>query len=172
MRWDIKRLEAYNEFASVVDRFIGIAWRISAGLGLPAGAHPLDAEIDLSVLAEAGSRIGSEWNKILLLGSPSTILAAKNWHEEAIRLEFFARRLLTDPEEFTKATWDRREARRRFFSAARVDLNVTSGKIPREVDAPAGNFDVLTLRELIAKSAAPASTSPQPLNDLSQQAPL
>jgi hypothetical protein len=72
--------------------------------------------------------------KHIVLGSPTVIAAAHAWREEAWHLEWFARRLRNDPAEFTKATQDRREARKRFYSVARVDLGIISGDIPAEVD--------------------------------------
>jgi hypothetical protein len=97
--------------------------------------------------------VSAQWQKILLLGSPSTIMAAKSWREEGIRLAFFARRILDDRVEFQNATRDRREARRSFFSAARADLSVTSGEIPATVEAPADRQDVHSLLEVFTKAA-------------------
>jgi hypothetical protein len=130
LRWDIKRLEAYSEFGIAILDFINIAWRISASHGFPTGAEPLDSEVGLPAMAEAESKLSVQWEKILLLGSPEAIKAADNWRNEAWHLEAFARQSLSDPAEFTKATQDRRAARRRFYSAARADLGIVSGEIP------------------------------------------
>jgi hypothetical protein len=51
LRWDTKRLESYGEFASALREFITIGYRISAGRGLPASAHPLDTTTGLPALA-------------------------------------------------------------------------------------------------------------------------
>lgn len=41
VRWDTKRLDCYTEFATAIKRFIAIAQRLAAGLGLPATAQAL-----------------------------------------------------------------------------------------------------------------------------------
>ena len=134
LRWDVKRLEAYSDFASALVKFGYIAWRISAAHGLVATEHLPEPEVGLPDLVTAESEVNVQWQKILLLGSPDVIAAAHKWREEAWHLEWFARRLRSDPKEFTKATRDRREARKRFYSVARVDLAVTTGNLPAEVD--------------------------------------
>ena len=148
-RWDTKRLDAYSEFASAMRKFVNVAYRMSAGLGFPAGAQSLDIEAGLPALAAAGTELNVQWEKILLLGSPDAIMAANNWQEEAFHLEYFARQLRNDPAEFAKASQDRREARRRFYSAARADLRVTSGDIPADFRAR-GKWRTLTEPEPLA----------------------
>jgi hypothetical protein len=134
LRWDTKRLEVYGDFASAIQRHINIAWRVCAGIGLPTTSQPLAAEVGLPALATAESELSVQFERILLLGSPDVTLAATNWRHEAWHLDWFARQLRSDTAEFVKATQDRREARRRFYSAARADLGVASGDIPAEVE--------------------------------------
>jgi hypothetical protein len=134
LRWDVKRLEAYGDFASALVTFGNIAWRISAAHGLMASGQILDPEVGLPDLVAAESEVNIQWQKILLLGSPDVIAAAHRWREEAWHLEWFARRLRSDPKEFIKATRERREARKLFYSVARLDVGVTSGNLPTEVD--------------------------------------
>jgi len=136
LNWDAKRLDAYNEFASAVQNFTNIARRISVGLGFPASSQPLDVETGLPDLAAAGLELNVQWERILLLGSPNTIKAAKIWQEEAYHLEFFARQLRSDPAEFIKSAQDRRAARLRFYSAARADLRIISGDVPADILLP------------------------------------
>ena len=59
-------------------------------------------------------QLNAKWQRILLLGSPDAIMAAKDWQDEVFHLEYFARRLRNDPAEFAQAALDRREARKRF----------------------------------------------------------
>jgi hypothetical protein len=40
-RWDSKRLESYSEFSAAIMRFINIAQRMAAGVGLPTAVEPL-----------------------------------------------------------------------------------------------------------------------------------
>ena len=134
LRWDARRLEAYNDFASAILNYINIGFRISAGLGFPTGVQPLDAEVGLPALAAAESDLSVQWEKLLMLGSPDVILASKNWRQEAWHLDRFARQIRTDTAEFVQAGRDRRAARRRFYAAARADLGVTSGEIPADAD--------------------------------------
>jgi hypothetical protein len=136
LRWDAKRLECYGDFASTIMRFITIGYRIAAGLGLPAHVQPLDADAGLTALATAETDLSVQWEQILMLGSPEVITAARDWRHEAWHLERFARGDLHGPAEFIKATQDRREARRRFYSAVRADLGIVSGEIPADIDKP------------------------------------
>jgi hypothetical protein len=143
LRWDAMRQDAYREFASALLKFINIALRINAHLGFPVGVQPLDAEDGLPALASAGTELNIKWETILLLGGPDAIMAAKHWQDEAFHLEHFARQLRNDAAEFTEARQGLREARRRFYSAARADLKVTSGDIPADFQAP-GKWTTLT----------------------------
>ncbi len=133
LRWDAKRLDVYSEFASTLLQFINIALRISAGLGFPTGVQPLDSETGLPALATTGTELNVQWERILLLGSPDAIVAAKYWQEEAFHLEYFARQLRSDPAEYAKTRRNTKEARWRFYSAARADLRITSGDIPADI---------------------------------------
>lgn len=136
LRWDAKRLDAYSKFADAMLEVSNIAFRITAGLGLPAVAPPLDAAAGLPALAAASADLNVQWQKLLLLGSPDAVMAAKDWQDEVFHLEYFARKLRKDPAEFAKAALDRRDARRRFYTAARADLAITSGDLPADIHAP------------------------------------
>lgn len=162
LRWDTKRLNAYSEFASAVLKFSNIAFRITAGLGFPIVAYPLDAEDGLPALAKAGAELNVQWQKILLLGSPDAVMAAKDWRDEVFHLEYFARKLRKDPAEFEKATQDRREARRRFYSAARADLTITSGDLPADINAP-GKWQMLAG---LGPEPEPQTPAPTPGSEL------
>jgi hypothetical protein len=134
VRWEMKRLECYSEFSSSISHFTNIANRISAGLNLPANVQPVDTDTTLADMAAAEAELSVKWEQMLMLGSPEAITAAQEWRHEAWQLESFARGSRSDPAEFLKATQDRREARRRFYTAARADLGVLSGDIPTTVD--------------------------------------
>ena len=79
IRWDTKRLGCYGEFAAVTNRFIQIAIRLAGGLGLPSTGQPLDSVTGLAILAAAEEEIGVKWEQILMLASPDTIRAAREW---------------------------------------------------------------------------------------------
>ena len=161
-RWDPTRLDAYREFASALLNFNNIAWQITAALGLPSSGQPLDPATGLPALAAAESEISVQWQKMLLLGSPDAILAARTWRHESTRLECFARQILKDSDEFKLAMQDRRLARTRFYAAARADLGITSGEIPADVDVRS-KWNALLRGELSsAESASSSQTEPAP----------
>jgi len=64
-----------------------------------------------------------------MIGNQKVIEAALDYQRQAWLLEEFARGRLRDPDQFKKATYDRRKARQRFYSEARADLGVASGEI-------------------------------------------
>ena len=133
LRWDTKRLECYSEFGSDLRRFITIAWRITAGLGFPSGAQPLDSASGLAALADAEDEVGIKWELVLMLGSPAVITAAQEWRRAAWHLEWFARGRRNDVAEYTQANQERRAAQKRFYSAVRADLGIVSGEIPDRI---------------------------------------
>jgi hypothetical protein len=130
LRWDAKRLECYAEFASATKQLINTAHRIAASLGLPATGQPLDPTTGLPALAVAEQELSLKWEQILMLGSPDTILAAREWRHVAWHLEWFARGRRDNPEEYTAAAKDSGQARRRFYEAVRADLGIVSGEVP------------------------------------------
>jgi hypothetical protein len=107
-----------------------VSKRISASLGLPGTAHPLDAETGLPLLAAAVQDLSAKMESILMLGSPDVIRAARDWRHAAWHLEWFARGLRDSVEEYNSAKIESDEARRYFYSAVRADLGIVSGAIP------------------------------------------
>jgi hypothetical protein len=79
LRWDAKRLDCYSEFAVAIKRFIAIAARLCAGLGLPETAQPLDPATGLPALAAADQDLSVKWEQVMMLGSPDAITAAREW---------------------------------------------------------------------------------------------
>ena len=130
LRWDTRRLECYGEFAAAIKRHIGISDRICAGVGLPAGAQPLDPVSGLTALAAAEDDLSVSWEQVLMLGSPDAIVAARDWRHAAWRLEWLARGLREGAAEYTQANLDVGSARKRFYAAARDELGIASGDIP------------------------------------------
>jgi hypothetical protein len=127
VRWGTRRLDCYSEFASALKRFIGISHRLAAGLGLPATAQNLDLETGLPALASAKEELYVRWEQILMLGNPSTIIAARQWRKAAEKLEQFARGLQEEPSEWMKAEKDSVEAREHFYKAVRDELAIFNG---------------------------------------------
>ena len=136
IRWDAKRLECYSQYSTAMMNFITIAYRITANLGFPATAHPLDVAEGLAILATSDQELRVRREQILMLGSPEVIAAADAWRDEARHLEWFARGLRDNPDEYTQTTNARRAAQRRYYSAVRADLGVLSGQVPIHSDMP------------------------------------
>jgi hypothetical protein len=137
LRWDTTRLHCYSEFAAAIKRHIGISDRICAGLGLPAGAQPLNPARGLATLATAEDDLSVKWEQVLMLGSPDAIAAAQDWRRAAWRLEWLARGLREGAAEYTQANLEVGSARKRFYTAARDELGIASGDIPDLGQTPA-----------------------------------
>jgi hypothetical protein len=134
-RLNTERLQCYSQFASVIQRYIDFAYHTAAGLGLPVGdEEPLDTDTGLAGLTTTRAELNVEFQRVLMIGSPRVIAAAREYQHQAWYLERFARGRLHDPDTFIEAGDSRREARRRFYSEVRADLDVTSGGIPRSDD--------------------------------------
>lgn len=83
-RWDDRRVEAYASYAQSVKRTIIVAQRIAAGRGLSTDSEPLPpTQVSLDLLEAAEAERASQWKTVLLLGHPTTVAAARDWHEHA-----------------------------------------------------------------------------------------
>jgi hypothetical protein len=135
-RWDDRRVDAYATYAQALKDEISISSRITAGRGIAANPRPLPAsEENLELLAAAGLKRGASWEKVLLLGHPETVEAARHWHETVWRLEGFARGAITgNIEDWEKARSEVNHARAKFYESARKDLQVRGGDLPGVVD--------------------------------------
>jgi hypothetical protein len=131
VRWDEKRLTAYAEYASAVGDITGIAIRMAAARGLPSPAAPLDPKDGLPLLLEAEARRGAKWQTVQLLGDPTTVSAARRWHECAWRLDGFAKGRFDGSEEFQAAWKSAGIARTQYYAAARASLGVQNGDLPQ-----------------------------------------
>jgi len=134
-RWDEQRLKSYVQFTTSIKDLISLSKRISAGLGLPGSAQRLDTTAGLPLLATAVDDLTSKIEGVLMLGSPDVIKAARDWRHAAWHLEWFARGLRNNAEEYLQAKVDSDEARRCFYSAVRADLGIVSGAMP-DIDGP------------------------------------
>jgi hypothetical protein len=131
LRWDTKRLKCYGQFAVSIKHFVTVSQRLSADRGLPgATGQPLDSTTGLPMLAAAEEDLSVKWENVLMLGSPETITAAREWRHVAWHLEWLARGLRDDPSEYPQANIESGAARRRFYSAVRAELGIVGGPIP------------------------------------------
>jgi hypothetical protein len=136
-RWDDRRVEAYASYAQSVKQMIYVAARIAAGRGFAADVEPLaPTQENLDRLAAVEAERAKQWESVLLLGHPQTVAAARNWHEHAWRLEWFARERLTgDNSDWQTARTAVDVARHKFYEAARRDLRVGGGSLPGSEDS-------------------------------------
>jgi hypothetical protein len=128
-RWDEKRVDAYGEFADVLQRHAMLSQRIVAARGLDLDAQPLSPEEGLGQLAAVEADRGAKWQKVLLLGDAKTVVVGQNWQVEVWRAEWFARGLLTDPDEWKKTRVALTACRFKFYDSARGDLGII-GSLP------------------------------------------
>jgi len=130
VRWDENRMRAYAEYGSAVKRWAHLADRVAAARGLGRSADPLAPNDGLPELAIAEEERVARWQAVLLLGSPATVAAGREWHFAVYHLVCFARGQLTDPERWEAAKRQADINRDLYYECARYDLGVTSGRLP------------------------------------------
>lgn len=131
-RWDDRRVEAYAAYGQSVKETIRIASRLAAGRGITPTHHPLAlTQENLDVLEEANAVRAAAWEKVLLLGNPDTVAAARAWHESAWQLQWLMRDLSQeDSKRWQTARSVANDARATFYQSARNDLRVVGGRLP------------------------------------------
>jgi hypothetical protein len=129
VRWDVKRADAYAEYAFAVKRVISLAVRVAAYRGAHSLGEPLSPDEGTELLAGAEHERAVKWETVLLLGSDNVVLAGRRWQQSVFPLEEIAwgRRVA--------AEWDAAVAvvsheRGRFYEAARNDLGLKKGSTP------------------------------------------
>ena len=107
--------------------------------------EPMDYDEALAKLGTLADDRTEKWEMVLLLGNPGTIATARTWHRRVWEIEFFARVERTDADQYdalqeqVDALQEQVDAdRTRFYEAARHDLGISSGEVPRggRWDAP------------------------------------
>jgi hypothetical protein len=134
-RWDTMRLECYAEFAGTIKQFMSIAWRICAvpELDLPSSGQPLDPAVGLPALAATEEDLSTKFERLLMLGSPEAVMAAREWREIAWELEKFARGIKHDRKEYERINVNYPKAREHFYAAARAELGIMRGEITEAI---------------------------------------
>lgn len=130
-RWDDARLTAYSEYGDALSTATHLVHRMAAARGLPAGAQAMDVDEGLPLLAEVEQVRASKWQTVLLLGDPATIAAAREWQESVWDLSWIARGRDVTKAEYIALYEEAGRRRDAFYVAARSDLGVTSGELPR-----------------------------------------
>jgi hypothetical protein len=130
VRWDTVRLQAYADYGEAVRRVAHLASRMAVARGFEHPSEPISLEQGLSELNVAMADRATRWETVLLLGSPDTIAAARAWHRCVDQYAFFARGLLSDPEEWKQAYDEFVRSRAAFYRSARDDLGVDGLDLP------------------------------------------
>jgi len=129
VRWDVKRADAYAEYAFAVKSVISLAVRIAAHRGAHSTGEPLPPDEGVGLLAEAEHERAVKWETVLLLGSDDVVKAGRRWQQSVFPLEEIARGRRA------AAEWDAAVAvvsreRGLFYEAARNDLGLQKGSTP------------------------------------------
>jgi hypothetical protein len=133
-RWDGRRVEAYAVYGQAVKDIVRVASRLAAGQGVTSSHRPLASTPEnFDLLEDADAVRAVAWEKVLLLGNPETVAAARSWHESAWRLEWFVRdNHQDDPKSWEAVRSAVNDARSAFYESARKDLGVAGGRPPRD----------------------------------------
>jgi hypothetical protein len=130
VRWEDKRVQVYADYGHAVKRVYELSKRLAASRGLPTLAAPLPLKNGRSDLMQASIERSEKWERLLLIGDPDTIAAARTWHRTVWRMEEFANGQLSDPDQWRDTVRVANESRSRFYEAARRDLGIVSGQLP------------------------------------------
>lgn len=135
-RWDQRRLDAYAEYADAVKDCVQVSLNLCAARGITNGlGAPLDPAEGAAVLAGAEADRAALFEKVLLLGEPSTVAAARAWHAAVWRMQRLAHGLDTaDAAAFGACFRDVAASRQDFYAAARRDLGIPG--VPPEPELP------------------------------------
>jgi hypothetical protein len=130
-RWDERRAQAYAEYGYAVKSLYVQILRIANSRMRGDPSESIDHDRALAELGKLADERAAKWETVLLLGNPETIAAARTWHRDVWQVEFFARGERTDADQYSTLREDVDADRARFYEAARQDLGITSGKVPR-----------------------------------------
>jgi hypothetical protein len=83
----------------------------------------------LPALAEAEERRTVKWETVLLLGTGTTVVTARAWHESVTRLQRVAAGVAAETT-WAQAIAAASKARRRFYESAKADIGIAIGESP------------------------------------------
>lgn len=130
-RWDVRRLDAYSEYAKAVKDIHALTFRLTAHRMSVNKNSPMDRGTGLELIAQAELVRTKTWEAVLLLGDELTVAAARQWWYAVARLTDFA----YDPSEKDESSeWltsvrAADELRDRFYATARQSLGVRGGSV-------------------------------------------
>jgi len=125
-----RRAQAYADYGYAVKNVYVTSTR-AAELRLEGKETSAAYHETLAELARLNVERTATWESVLLLGHPGTIAAARTWHRRVWQVERFARGQRTDTDQWDAVHSDINADRDRFYAAARQDLGITTGDVPR-----------------------------------------
>jgi hypothetical protein len=131
LRWDERRAQAYAEYGYAIKRLYVQSLRIANSRMRSDPGESIDYDEALAELGKLADERTTKCETVLLLGNPETIAAARAWHRHVWQMEFFARGERADADQYDTLREDVDADRARFYQAARQDLGITSGDVPR-----------------------------------------
>lgn len=130
-RWVDERVDVYAAYGNAVKRVYELSKRLAASRGLPTAAAAVPLDTGLDELSQASIARSEVWEKLLLVGDPETVAAARAWHRSVWDMEAFALGKYDQALEWTEAVRTANGLRSRFYEIARRDLGITSGPLPQ-----------------------------------------
>jgi hypothetical protein len=127
VRWDVKRLEAYAQYAETIKHLQVLSLRLSASSRPGARSQPLDHAVGQELISEGEAARARAWEAVLLLGDAETVTAARLWRTAVLRMEHRARDLLDEATDWESLIGDADRARDHFYLMARHSLGVDGG---------------------------------------------
>ena len=134
--WRDRRLTTYSEFARSVKTTVSVAFRVAAHLGNDPNPHPLTPDKAVEQLAAATEPRDIAWEAMLLLGAPAVVQASRAWFGTVAEMERFVLDRSHDPARWSALLDEQRDARARFYEAARRDLELPPGTLGRRLADP------------------------------------
>jgi hypothetical protein len=135
-----RRLQAYADYSKALKVSMTVTRRMSAKLDNCKYPGPLPADQGEVLLGEALNDRESAWEYLRLVGHPSVISAATDWHERVWPLEGFVRAQKRDPAQWSKIWESVIILRERYYQAVRAELRIDDesgdSTFPSRCDAP------------------------------------
>ncbi|MFF0729048.1 hypothetical protein [Streptomyces sp. NPDC004134] len=127
VRWEERRLAAYQGYALAVKPAVSLLFRVGAHFGNDANPHPLPPREAAPRLGDASQARDLAWEEMLLLGSPGVVEAGRAWAEAVAAMERFVRDGTRDPGAWSALVGEQRVAREAYYAAARRNLALGPG---------------------------------------------
>ncbi|MGP3968306.1 hypothetical protein [Streptomyces sp. 6N223] len=136
-RWEDRRLTADTEYSGSLKAMISVLFRASAHFGNDPHPHPLTPAEATPRLASASEARDQAWETMLLLAAPEVVDVAHAWASTVAEMERFVRDETHDSDAWSTLLRKQRVTRERFYTAARLDVSLSTGH-PGRFDAPPG----------------------------------